>query len=244
MPDVTTITNVPEAADPSALADWAGLITSVTGLMVAIGWPIVVIVGMILFRKSIRSFVGRIKNAKGLGLDLETQLEVIATQVEAVEIQAELADPVETTPLEAAPDTRPSEPTPIDYGVPPFGDQKRWNKSNNSFQQTVRHNPSSALLLTWAELEVTLQNLARSYGVAVTVPRLMLNQLSEMGVTSSLLTGVILDLERLRTSVAHGFMEPTSTDAWAFRTSAKSVQKELHDIFLRAQPDRPQPPSA
>lgn len=172
----------------------------IASLVASLSWPVVVIVAIVLFRKSLSELILRVRSYKGMGQELE-----FGERLAVAEESAKLA-------LESVPESVESK------------EQESLEELETGPRLLIREaesNPSYAVIRAWEELESVLANLA-----GVVLPRRIARRggtarlLADLETSDTFLTKQYYDAVRehrdLRNRVAHGQNKPSPGEAIAY----------------------------
>jgi hypothetical protein len=250
-----TITNVPpvEATGATVTQDITGLIAAVTALLAVLVWPVLIGYALRTYREPITEILGRVRGAKGLGVELEMR-DLIESTVEAQTSSSDEA----TAPIPAATDGGESLPADgnssegVDEGATnanlrplpanieyPSAELRavlsNWlsanSASDSTFDSLARINRPSAILFAWGQVEQRIRQLAGISGLKAAPTFALLDQLRKEGLIRPSLYPLLKDLNRLRNRVAHSNVDLSETDIEQFRGSAQTAERELNEMI-------------
>ncbi len=132
------------------MREWATLLTAIA----AVAWPLVTMTALLMFRRDIRSLVGRFKRGKLLGQELE--LSETVQQLDAVASAARAQLPAVGVPL----------PNPRDGQVATQGpDSGQVERRKQKILEESIVSPKAGLMLLGADIEVAGRRLLASLGL-------------------------------------------------------------------------------
>jgi len=256
-----TITNVPpvEVPDPSLMTEITGLVTAVTALIAVLVWPILIGFGLRIYREPITQVLGRVRGAKGLGVELEMQ-ELIESTAEAQTAASPAAEPIAPEVpqqdglaadeiedgLEGMATTNPTRidlaDIPSDYRFVRHEALRSllssWLAGNqsadNTFESLARIHRPSAVLFAWGEVEKRIKQLAEINGLRNGPTFALIEALRREGQIKSSLHPLLKDLNRIRNRVAHGDEDLSDKFIVQFRDSAQTAERELGEMIAEA----------
>lgn len=156
----------------------------------SVAWPIVVIVALLVLKKPLRALIGRVKSAKGYGLELDFEEVADEAKDGAESVLNDLQQQAAGLPSVAGGQPMP---TPEPVHVPP------------------NEEPVFAVISAWERVGGALRDLA---GAAALGPKLSLNQmrspvaiahlLGKHGIVNDRFVDSVRQLSQLRNAAAHG----------------------------------------
>jgi hypothetical protein len=133
-----------------ALKDWAALLTAIA----AVAWPVVTFVALLVFKRDIRSLIGRVKRGKVLGQEIELSEQVQKLEEVASAARAQLP----------ASDIRNQRP-PEDQAGNDTTDNARAQRRRMNILAEAASSPMAAFNLLSAEIESEGRRLLASLGL-------------------------------------------------------------------------------
>lgn len=247
-----TISNVPpvEAADPSLMAETTAVIVAMTGMLAVLVWPALIAFALWLYRSSLVDILKRVRNAKGMGVEVDMRELAEST----VEVQTEIIPKAPTQPTAVAQQDKPEEvdkpkeekTLSVEHVYPGFAASnlvyldafQNWIRSepgsDSTFDALARVNRPSAILFAWGEVEKRIKHLAELVGAPKGPTFGITADLANRGIIRPPLHRLLKDLNRLRNRVAHSDVDLTESDTAQFRESAQTAEAELAELIAEA----------
>ncbi len=176
----------------------------VASIVQSLAWPAVVVALLFILRRPISALLGRIKTAKGYGVELSFSEAADKVREAVAEIDEQAA---EGHGQFAA---RPPEVLPRPVPVPEDVD------------------PTYAVLLAWQRVDEAVAKLAKRTGIeyggsGYVSPAMVARELTRRGVIQDSYAVAVRSLGSLRNAVAHGQRAVTPDEAQAFADSAADL---------------------
>lgn len=192
--------------------DWLEFSASVVGDVLS--WPVAVFVIVFLMRTQLRDLLKRLRRSNVFGQDF-----YFGDVLERAEVStAQAAADAES---KALPDSEPlSEPE-----KPEVNDKAQWN-------------PSGVVIAAWERTEAAVRALHRAAGLPTSerrTPVAMSRQLAGAGIVNRSFENSIVQLNQLRSLVAHGRHEPTPGEAAGYAQVANELVRAAESLIPLAE---------
>lgn len=186
--------------------DW---LTFVTKLVDALAWPVAATIIALHFREQIKLLLGKIRTAKGVGIELSFAHEAEKAAAVATTMNAAAPPSADSTPRPEMPESSPAVPQFVEPGE--------------------EDRPTARVLDSWRQIERAILAVVQEKGVYVAEnqtrnPAAWLAALKKEKALPPETLELIADLYRLRNQVAHASdFEPDIRAAKNYEVSARTV---------------------
>jgi hypothetical protein len=187
---------------------WLEFFASVVGDVLS--WPVAVVVIAILLRIQLRELLKRLRHSKVFGQDFHFG-DVLERAEEATALAA--ADAESRTEADSEPRSEPDSTVVDDNAL---------------------SNPSGLVIARWERVDAAIRDLHTAAGLPTSERRTtvaMARQLEEARIFNSEYVDSVVNLQKLRSLVAHGRHEPNVGEAAGFANAANELTRSAESLL-------------